>query len=202
MGQGRAGGPRGFTWQLIVQAAELGKLSLGSKACGTGCKQQTGRVMRSTKQPRVQLGTGQVRQRIGCCVFWSVDIPARCMRHPHWLSALLTSLPSRRCTFQPRAAPLIIPAPSCPSHHSLLLWPCPLPHCVITVLSPAPSLTASLPFPRSLVAPSCQVMNEGPGHVPLHKIPENMAKQLEWCAGVGARAEAGQGRGVYDLRQG
>jgi Radical SAM ThiC family len=24
-------------------------------------------------------------------------------------------------------------------------------------------------------------MNEGPGHVPLHKIPENMAKQLEWC---------------------
>ncbi|KAG2488402.1 hypothetical protein HYH03_013086 [Edaphochlamys debaryana] len=27
-----------------------------------------------------------------------------------------------------------------------------------------------------------QVMNEGPGHVPLHKIPENMAKQLEWCS--------------------
>jgi phosphomethylpyrimidine synthase len=27
-----------------------------------------------------------------------------------------------------------------------------------------------------------QVMNEGPGHVPLHKIPENMAKQLDWCA--------------------
>lgn len=26
-----------------------------------------------------------------------------------------------------------------------------------------------------------QVMNEGPGHVPLHKIPENMQKQLEWC---------------------
>ena len=24
-------------------------------------------------------------------------------------------------------------------------------------------------------------MNEGPGHVPLHKIPENMANQLEWC---------------------
>ena len=24
-------------------------------------------------------------------------------------------------------------------------------------------------------------MNEGPGHVPLNKIPENMAKQLEWC---------------------
>jgi phosphomethylpyrimidine synthase len=27
----------------------------------------------------------------------------------------------------------------------------------------------------------CQVMNEGPGHVPLHLIEENMAKQLEWC---------------------
>ncbi|XP_004294241.1 PREDICTED: phosphomethylpyrimidine synthase, chloroplastic-like [Fragaria vesca subsp. vesca] len=26
-----------------------------------------------------------------------------------------------------------------------------------------------------------QVMNEGPGHVPMHKIPENMTKQLEWC---------------------
>jgi Radical SAM ThiC family len=26
-----------------------------------------------------------------------------------------------------------------------------------------------------------QVMNEGPGHVPLHKIPENMRKQMEWC---------------------
>lgn len=26
-----------------------------------------------------------------------------------------------------------------------------------------------------------QVMNEGPGHVPLHKIPENMEKQLSWC---------------------
>lgn len=24
-------------------------------------------------------------------------------------------------------------------------------------------------------------MNEGPGHVPLNKIPENMRKQLEWC---------------------
>ena len=31
-----------------------------------------------------------------------------------------------------------------------------------------------------------QVMNEGPGHVPLHKIPENMAKQLEWCDEVRA----------------
>ncbi|KAI3928290.1 hypothetical protein MKW98_023891, partial [Papaver atlanticum] len=26
-----------------------------------------------------------------------------------------------------------------------------------------------------------QVMNEGPGHIPLHKIPEIMEKQLEWC---------------------
>ncbi|NJN67228.1 MAG: phosphomethylpyrimidine synthase ThiC [Chloroflexaceae bacterium] len=26
-----------------------------------------------------------------------------------------------------------------------------------------------------------QVMNEGPGHVPLHRIKENMEKQLEWC---------------------
>jgi phosphomethylpyrimidine synthase len=30
-------------------------------------------------------------------------------------------------------------------------------------------------------ARSVQVMNEGPGHVPLHMIEENMAKQLEWC---------------------
>jgi phosphomethylpyrimidine synthase len=27
-----------------------------------------------------------------------------------------------------------------------------------------------------------QVMNEGPGHVPMHLIEENMRKQLEWCA--------------------
>jgi phosphomethylpyrimidine synthase len=27
----------------------------------------------------------------------------------------------------------------------------------------------------------CQVMNEGPGHVPMHLIQENMDKQLEWC---------------------
>jgi phosphomethylpyrimidine synthase len=27
----------------------------------------------------------------------------------------------------------------------------------------------------------CQVMNEGPGHVPMHLIKENMDKQLEWC---------------------
>ncbi len=26
-----------------------------------------------------------------------------------------------------------------------------------------------------------QVMNEGPGHIPMHKIKENMEKQLEWC---------------------
>jgi phosphomethylpyrimidine synthase len=27
-----------------------------------------------------------------------------------------------------------------------------------------------------------QVMNEGPGHIPMHLIKENMDKQLEWCA--------------------
>jgi phosphomethylpyrimidine synthase len=27
----------------------------------------------------------------------------------------------------------------------------------------------------------CQVMNEGPGHVPMHMIKENMEKQLDWC---------------------
>ncbi|MDX1382399.1 MAG: phosphomethylpyrimidine synthase ThiC [Thermoanaerobaculia bacterium] len=27
-----------------------------------------------------------------------------------------------------------------------------------------------------------QVMNEGPGHVPMHMIQENMTKQLEWCS--------------------
>jgi phosphomethylpyrimidine synthase len=27
----------------------------------------------------------------------------------------------------------------------------------------------------------CQVMNEGPGHVPLHLIKENMDRQSEWC---------------------
>ena len=26
-----------------------------------------------------------------------------------------------------------------------------------------------------------QVMNEGPGHVPMHMVKENMEKQLEWC---------------------
>ncbi|MPZ57943.1 MAG: phosphomethylpyrimidine synthase ThiC [Rhizobiales bacterium] len=30
-------------------------------------------------------------------------------------------------------------------------------------------------------AHGCQVMNEGPGHVPLHKIKVNVEKQLEWC---------------------
>jgi phosphomethylpyrimidine synthase len=27
----------------------------------------------------------------------------------------------------------------------------------------------------------CQVMNEGPGHIPMHLIQENMEKQLDWC---------------------
>ncbi len=30
-------------------------------------------------------------------------------------------------------------------------------------------------------AKGVQVMNEGPGHVPMHMIHENMEKQLEWC---------------------
>lgn len=34
---------------------------------------------------------------------------------------------------------------------------------------------------RSAWDKGVQVMNEGPGHVPLHLIPENMRKQLEWC---------------------
>lgn len=33
--------------------------------------------------------------------------------------------------------------------------------------------------------PLPQVMNEGPGHVPLHKIPENMRLQTDWCNEVG-----------------
>ena len=37
-------------------------------------------------------------------------------------------------------------------------------------------------------------MNEGPGHVPLDKIPENMAKQLEWCRrALGGGGGAGGG---------
>jgi phosphomethylpyrimidine synthase len=31
-------------------------------------------------------------------------------------------------------------------------------------------------------AKGVQVMNEGPGHIPMHMIEENMAKQLEWCS--------------------
>ncbi len=30
-------------------------------------------------------------------------------------------------------------------------------------------------------AQGVQVMNEGPGHVPMHLIKENMEKQIEWC---------------------
>jgi phosphomethylpyrimidine synthase len=30
-------------------------------------------------------------------------------------------------------------------------------------------------------AHNVQVMNEGPGHIPIHMIKENMEKQLEWC---------------------
>ena len=34
---------------------------------------------------------------------------------------------------------------------------------------------------RRAWAKDVQVMNEGPGHVPMHLIEENMAKQLDWC---------------------
>jgi len=34
---------------------------------------------------------------------------------------------------------------------------------------------------RRAWAKGVQVMNEGPGHVPMHMIEENMVKQLEWC---------------------
>ena len=34
---------------------------------------------------------------------------------------------------------------------------------------------------RRAWAHGVQVMNEGPGHIPMHLIEENMAKQLEWC---------------------
>jgi len=34
---------------------------------------------------------------------------------------------------------------------------------------------------RRAWAHGVQVMNEGPGHVPMHMIQENMEKQLEWC---------------------
>ncbi|MFM2245868.1 MAG: hypothetical protein RL071_1942 [Pseudomonadota bacterium] len=34
---------------------------------------------------------------------------------------------------------------------------------------------------RRAWAKGVQVMNEGPGHVPMHMIRENMEKQLEWC---------------------
>ena len=34
---------------------------------------------------------------------------------------------------------------------------------------------------RTAWAHDVQVMNEGPGHVPMHLIKENMEKQLEWC---------------------
>ena len=34
---------------------------------------------------------------------------------------------------------------------------------------------------RRAWAQDVQVMNEGPGHIPMHLIHENMTKQLEWC---------------------
>jgi phosphomethylpyrimidine synthase len=36
-------------------------------------------------------------------------------------------------------------------------------------------------FGKRAWAKGVQVMNEGPGHVPMHMIEENMHKQLEWC---------------------
>jgi phosphomethylpyrimidine synthase len=46
--------------------------------------------------------------------------------------------------------------------------------------------TASPSSPVAIVtlenwAKDVQAMNEGPSHVPLHKIPENMRNQLDWC---------------------
>ncbi len=44
------------------------------------------------------------------------------------------------------------------------------------------SSASQIPFRLGHTDPfKAQVMNEGPGHVPLHKIPDNMRKQLEWC---------------------
>ena len=42
---------------------------------------------------------------------------------------------------------------------------------------------------RRAWAKGVQVMNEGPGHVPMHMIEENMAKQLEWCGEAPELAE-------------
>ncbi len=48
------------------------------------------------------------------------------------------------------------------------------------VIRPCPPDWAQSNAPPSLSLVSVQVMNEGPGHIPLNKIPENMKKQLEW----------------------
>jgi phosphomethylpyrimidine synthase len=37
---------------------------------------------------------------------------------------------------------------------------------------------------RRAQARGVQVMNEGPGHVPIHKIHENMTRQIDWCNGA------------------
>ena len=34
---------------------------------------------------------------------------------------------------------------------------------------------------QTRVGQHVQVMVEGPGHIPMHLIEENMVKQLEWC---------------------
>ena len=48
------------------------------------------------------------------------------------------------------------------------------------LLRPPPLVGRRVPMPPCSHG-YAQVMNEGPGHVPLHKIPENMEKQLDWC---------------------
>jgi len=45
---------------------------------------------------------------------------------------------------------------------------------------------------RRAWAKGVQVMNEGPGHVPMHMIEENMAKQLEWCGETPPAREASE----------
>src|SRR3989337_1742268 len=42
-----------------------------------------------------------------------------------------------------------------------------------------------------------QVMNEGPGHIPMHMIQENMTNQLEWC---GEAADLAKGHPGAQLR--
>ena len=45
----------------------------------------------------------------------------------------------------------------------------------------SPSLYTQGELTQRAWAQHVQVMNEGPGHIPMHMIKENMEKQLEWC---------------------